>query len=167
MTQQPQDQPHGTRLGHAEALHRILASKVLQGHLQNRHQLLDPPPSDLRDLSAEDATLLIRAMIAAAHANGDLDEQERRRISGVLSTTVLDADVRSVLERAMTEPVSLELLLRQVGSPWMASRFYAVSLAAVDKESAVNRAYLNYLALRLGLPADLVVRLNRRMGLRR
>lgn len=158
--------PDRPRRGHADELRRILASKVLLGHLQNRHQLLDPPPSDLRDLDAGDASLLIRAMIAAAHANGDLDDLERGRISRVLNTTVLDDGDRRRLEEDMTEPECLEALLRQVASPKMASRFYAVSLAAVDKDSQVNLAYLRYLSLRLGLPADLVVRLNLRMGLR-
>ena len=158
--------PFGTRFGHTEVIHKILASKVLLGHLQNRHQLLDRPPSDLQDLSAEDAALLIRAMIAAAHASGELDEGERGRIIRVMNTTVLGEEDRRRLENIMEDPQCLSTLLRQVVSPKMAARFYAVSLAAVDKDSMVNRAYLQYLALRLGLPADLVVRLNRQISLR-
>lgn len=158
--------PDRPRLGHMEELHKILASQVLLGHLQNRHQLLDPPPSDLHDLEAADAVLLVRAMIAAAHADGALDGQERGRIAGALNTTVLDEGERRRLDGLLEEPQCLEALLRQVATPKMASRFYAVSLAAVDKDSSVNLAYLRYLALRLGLPADMVVRLNLRMGLR-
>jgi uncharacterized membrane protein YebE (DUF533 family) len=156
----------GTRLGHAEAIHGVLAAKVLLGHLQNRHQLLDPPPTNLADLGPDDAALLVRAMIAAAHADGELDEQERGRILGVLDTAALDAAERDRLVRAMAEPQSLETLVRRVASPKMASRFYAVSLAAMDRSGALSRAYLRFLALRLGLPADMVVRMNLRMGLR-
>jgi uncharacterized membrane protein YebE (DUF533 family) len=159
----PPDRP---RLGHTEELHKILASQVLLRHLQNRHQLLDPPPSDLRDLDAGEASLLIHAMIAAAHANGDLDGLERERIAAALNTTVLQEEERRRLDLLIEEPQCLEALLRQVNSQKTASRFYAVSLAAVDKDSSINRAYLRYLALRLGLPADMVVRLNLRMGLR-
>ncbi|WP_448203279.1 DUF533 domain-containing protein [Azospirillum sp. sgz302134] len=156
----------GTRLGHLPALHEVLARHILNAHLRNRHQLMDPAPSDLRTASAEEARLLIRAMAAAAHADGGLDQLERGRIRSVLRTSALDEEDRRELERLVEEPQCLEELVRQVGTPRMAARFYAVSLAVLDKNEPVNRAYLRYLAQRLGLPGDLVVRLNRRLGMR-
>lgn len=156
----------GSRLGHRPVLHEMLARQILDAHLRNRHQLLDRAPSDLRTVSPEEARLLIRAMAAAAHANGKLDGMELGRIRGKLRSSTLDEEDQRALERSLEEPQCLEELVRQVDSPRLAARFYAVSLAAVDKNTPINRSYLRYLAQRLGLPADLVVRLNRQMGLR-
>lgn len=158
--------PLGSRLGHRPVLHEMLARQILDAHLRNRHQLLDRAPSDLRTASPEEARLLVLAMAAAAHANGELDGMERGRIRGKLRSSPLDDEEQRALEQSMEEPQCLEELVRQVDSPRMAARFYAVSLAAVDKNAPINRSYLRYLAQRLGLPADLVVRLNRQMGLR-
>jgi len=161
-----QEETVSRRFGHQPVLHAVLARQILNAHLRNRHQILDPPPSDLRAVDAAEASLLIRAMAAAAHADGTLDPMELGRIRTALKTSVLGEEERQELERTIGEPQSLEALVRQVTTPRIASRFYAVSLAVLDKDSAVNRAYLRYLAQRLGLPADLVVRLNRRLGMR-
>jgi len=156
----------GRRFGHQPVLHAVLARQILNAHLRNRHQILDPPPSDLRAVDAAEASLLIRAMAAAAHADGALDLMELGRIRTALRTSVLGEDDRQELERTIEEPQCLETLVRQVTTPRVASRFYAVCLAVLDKDAAVNRAFLRYLAQRLDLPADLVVRLNRRLGMR-
>lgn len=157
--------PLGSRLGHMPVLHAVLARKILDSHLRNRNQLLDPPPSDLRAVPAAEARRLIQAMAAAAHADGGLDAMEKNRIRAALSTSTIAAEERRSLEQSLKDPVCLESLLRGVSTPQEASRFYAVSLAAVEKGNALNRAYLRYLALRLGLPSDLVVRLNRRFNM--
>ena len=153
--------------GHRPVLLQLLALKVLDGHLRNRHQLMDPPLSDLRGLGAEEATLLIRAMAAAAHADGRLDPEEHRTIAAALAAAdQLDAAEKRRLEEGVIEPPCLEALARQIGTARTAARFYAVSLRAVDGNSKLNRAYLHYLSQRLSLPGDLVVRLNRQFGMR-
>lgn len=158
--------PLGSRLGHQPVLHEMLARQILDAHLRNRHQLHDRAPADLATASPEEARLLVRAMAAAAHANGKLDGMELGRIRGKLRSSPLDEEDQRALESSLEEPQCLEELVRQVDSPRLAARFYAVSLAVVDRNAPINRSYLRYLAQRLGLPADLVVRLNRQMGLR-
>lgn len=154
------------RLGHEPVLHTMLARQILDAHLRNRHQLLDRAPTDFRNFDAEETDLLVRAMAAAAHADGELDATERGRIRSRLNTSSLEKEDRDRLQRQVEQPQCLEELIRRVDGPRMAARFYAVSLATVDKHAPINRSYLRYLAQRLGLPADLVVRLNRQMGLR-
>lgn len=157
----------GSRLGHQPELHRVLALKVLHAHLQNRDQLLTPAPSDLSGAEAEEAVLMIRAMIAAAHADGGLDASERSRIQRALNSANLSEEQRTRLRAMVDEPLCLEALAREVRDPAQAARFYAASLAVLDKAPAVSRAYLAYVARRLGLPADQEVRLNRRLGMPR
>jgi uncharacterized membrane protein YebE (DUF533 family) len=148
--------------GDRRVLEAALALKVLGAHLANRNQLMAAQPTDLQDLAAEQATLLIRAMGAAAHADGGYDARERDRIEAALATTALDEDARGALRSALDEPQCLETLARQVDGPEMATRFYAVSVAVLHRGPGTNRAYLDYLAHRLRLPGDVVLRLNRR-----
>ena len=46
-----------------------------------------------------------------------------------------------------------------------AARFYAVSLRLLERDNKTDVAYLNYLAQRLAIPRDVIVRLNRRFGM--
>ena len=140
----------------------MLARKVLQTRLRQRSQAVQGEPADLDDLGAEEASLLIRAMAAAGHADGRLDARERVRIRTALQTTVLGPAERAALAAELEEPPCLERLVRQVRTPEGAVRFYAVSLAAAKQGKAANRSYLKYLAHRLAVPSDVVVRLNRR-----
>ena len=139
---------------------------MLAGHLSNRKQLMAVRPTDLSDLSAERAQLLIRAMAAAAHADGKLDSVEHGRVRVALATaTAIGEAERAELEAALTEPQCLESLAREVADEDTATRFYAVSVAAIQRGANTNRAYLDYIASRLRVPADVVIRLNRRYDL--
>lgn len=123
---------------------------------------MEADPSRLEGLSPEVAELLIRAMAAAAHADGGIDALERTRIERALNTSVAEESRGEVLRTELVDPPCLEALVRRVSDQEVAGRFYAVSVRTVRRGLATNRAYLDYLANRLGLPQDLVVRLNRR-----
>jgi uncharacterized membrane protein YebE (DUF533 family) len=151
--------------GHEPDVLRTIAAKVLGFHLANRNQLFEVPPADLSDQPGDQAAWLVRAMMAAAHADGALDVGERNRILAALASAKLSDQLRVVLRSEMDEPQCLETLVRRVADRAQAARFYAVSLIAIDKQGPVSRLFLAYLAERLALPADLVVRLNRRLGM--
>jgi uncharacterized membrane protein YebE (DUF533 family) len=154
------------RGGHEPVLHQILAQKILQSHLQNRHQLMDRGLADLDGRAPAEAALLIRAMAMAAHADGALDPQEHEILRAALASTGLGPEERRSLEQEILHPPCLEALARQVEpSSRAAARFYAVSLRLLERDNKADLAYLNYLATRLAIPRDIIVRLNRRFGL--
>jgi uncharacterized membrane protein YebE (DUF533 family) len=156
----------GRRGGHKPVLHQILAQKVLQGHLQNRHQLIDRGLANLDGHPPQEVALLIRAMAAAAHADGALDPQEHEILLAALGSTGLGSEEKRSLEQEILEPPCFEALARQVEpSSGAAARFYAVSLRLLERDNKTDIAYLNYLAQRLAIPRDVIVRLNRRFGL--
>ncbi len=99
---------------------------------------------------------LLRAMIAAAQADGRLDAVEREALHArVRSLDLTDAeklDLLGVLDR----PVDLNELVRAARTPEIASEIYAVSLLAIEIDTPEERAYLELLAARLGLPKALV-----------
>lgn len=150
--------------GAAGELLAVLAAKVLRGHLANRHQLLDPPPAGLANLDRAQTELLIRAMVAAARASGEMTARERKRIFRAMSALGSGEAERRFLAAALDSPLPLEELLREVRDEQTAARVYAASLLAIDRHERVNRAFLHYLAARLALPPEVVAMLYRRFG---
>lgn len=105
-------------------------------------------------VSDEEALLLIRAMIAAAHADGVLSEDERAGIMGQIDEAGADEADRRVMEREIADPKPVDELLAQVHDEETAQRFYLASCAAVDPETERNRAYLSDLRRRLNLSEE-------------
>lgn len=163
----PAAAPPSTNLQEARLAHApldVLAAKVMFSHLRNRQQLLGPPPTAFGHLDESQAELLIRATVAAVLASGPFDEAKERQLRGALSSFGLQVEARGFIADAIKRPVPLDVLLRSVRDPHIASLFYAASLAATDKHDEVNRAYLNYLATRLKLPQDTLLRLHSQFG---
>lgn len=98
-------------------------------------------------LGEDKALLLLRAMITAAHADGEISAEERSRIMSQAE----DADDRRTLERELAAPRPLEELLGQVRDQETAEEFYLSSRMAVDADTSANRTYLDRLRARLGL----------------
>lgn len=140
----------------------ILSEKVLLAWLRNRYQLLFPFVLDLRRLDPAQASLFIRAMVAAAQADGGFDGRERERIEGMLSLLGPGMADRTVLDAALEGQKPLNEVLRDVRDVQTAALFYAASLMAVDRRNPVNHHYLRYLAARLQLSDELVTSLEQR-----
>ena len=114
-----------------------------------------PPPDQAGDANASTAVLLIRAMIAAATADGEIDAQERQRIMERLDQVDPSPEEREFLAKEMTAPASLDQIVSQVEERKLARQVYAVSLLAVEVDTQAEREYLEELAARLGLsPQD-------------
>jgi uncharacterized membrane protein YebE (DUF533 family) len=107
------------------------------------------------------ALLLIRAMIAAANADGQITAVERQRILSKLDEAGADADDRRIVEQELQQPRSLDALLRDVTDPETAEQVYLASEMAIDAGSPAEKSYLQYLAARLNLPEDRVQEMNR------
>lgn len=146
----------------ARPVQEVLAGRVLAAWLERRGGEMRGDPSSFAGLPQDKAVFLIKAMLAAGHADGGLDPIEARRIAAAAAAAGLDEAARAELEASMAEPPPLEPLLRQVADAETAARFYAVSVRAVRRGQATNSSYLEYLAHRLDLPREMVVRLNRR-----
>lgn len=101
--------------------------------------------------SDEKALLLIRAMIAAANADGHISPVERRRILQQLDDSGADSEDRRVVEREIANPRPLDELLAEVTDHETAQEFYLASRAAIDGASEAHRSYLATLRQRLGL----------------
>jgi uncharacterized membrane protein YebE (DUF533 family) len=97
------------------------------------------------------ATLLLRAMIASAMADGRLDDIERRRLVERVEASALSFEERQYLEGLIARPDRPAALAAAVRSPEEAAEVYLAAFIAVDADTADERAWLDELASRLGL----------------
>ncbi len=118
-----------------------------------------PPPPARPAMAHEEALLLVRAMIAAAYADGQFDADERRHVLERLAQAGLGAEERAALAEELLVPPDLDTLLARVNRPDLAEAFYAASRFAIAVDTEVERAYMATLAQRLGLAPETVARL--------
>lgn len=108
--------------------------------------------------------LILRAMISAAKADGQIDRQEMQAIAGHLSGEgVTDAERQFVLDE-IARPLDLASLAAEVKSPAVAAEVYLASLLAIDIDTEEERQYLRDLARAIGLDAGTVQRLHEMTG---
>lgn len=124
-----------------------------------------PPPPPGGPASPPDAVLLIRAMIAAANADGVIDETERNRILEKLKAVSLSEEEHSFIVHELLSPGDLESIAGQVDTPETARQVYAVSLVAIDVDTAAERDYLAALAQRMGLDDSATAAIKAELGL--
>ncbi len=111
------------------------------------------------------AILLIRAMIAAAHADGVLNHDERARIFQQLENLDLSEEEHAFMERELHAPWNAAALAANASSPDVARQLYAASLLAIEVDTPEERAYLEELAGRLRLDEAAVAAIHRELGL--
>lgn len=121
-----------------------------------------PPPAmpseqaaGLGPQGADLAMRLIRVMIAAAHADGRMDEQEERAILERLRGAELSGEEKLFLVEELHRPLSIEALAEGVADPAVAKTMYMLAVAAITIDSEAERAWLDQLGQRLGLSGDL------------
>jgi len=103
---------------------------------------------------------LMSAMIAAAKADGHIDATEQANIFEQVEKLSLDAESKAAVFDMLRQPVSLDNLVSNVRGVEQASEVYLVSRLAIDVDHPAERVYLEALAHRLKLPADLVAHLD-------
>ncbi len=102
------------------------------------------------------ALTLVQAMIAAAKADGHIDDAERARIMEKVKISGLDDEAESFLDKELANPVDLDALVAMAQTEEQKVELYTASRLAIDPDNRAERGYLDMLAGRLGLPDALV-----------
>ena len=110
----------------------------------------------------ENARLMIRAMIQAAKADGEIDAEERQKILDHLEGAGPD-EIAYVREQ-LGAPLDLQGLVADTGENAKA-QVYAMSAMAIRVDSDAERAYLDALARGLGLSDAAQARIHQAMGI--
>lgn len=123
----------------------------------------EPPGTPVNQLhgpaAATRSLALLKAAIAAARADGHLDDTERARIEAQLGTLDLDPDSLALFKAELEKPLSAGDVAAAADSPAAAAEMYLISLAVIDEQSEQERAYLRSLASELKLSSELVAAL--------
>ena len=104
----------------------------------------------------ETATQYIRAMVAAAAADGVVDEGERGRIAGGLQQVGHSAEAAAFVQRELAKPATIAELVAGATTPEIALQTYAAARVAIEPHSPAETQFLAQLAAGLGLDAALV-----------
>jgi uncharacterized membrane protein YebE (DUF533 family) len=99
----------------------------------------------------DDALLYLRAMVAAAAADGQIDAAERARIAQGMRQAGIDEEATRWLESELAEPADVEELAAGVGTPEKAAQVYTAARLAIDPDSIQERTFLTNLAQALDL----------------
>jgi len=122
--------------------------------------VLGTPVDQLTGPSAEQRSLtLLKAMIAAAKADGQIDPTEQGQIETYLHSFALNPDLQRQLQEEITKPLSVQDIAAGADSPAAAAEIYLTSLAMIGEVNPKERDYLGELATALKLAPEVVARL--------
>ncbi len=102
------------------------------------------------------ALSIVRAMIAAARADGHIDDAERTRIQEKLAMAGLDDEARDFLMGELQQPVDIDAIVASAVTEEQRVELYTASRLTIEPKTRAERGYLDLLAGRLGLPDALV-----------
>jgi uncharacterized membrane protein YebE (DUF533 family) len=119
-----------------------------------------PPP-----ISAEDreGLLMLRAMIAAAKADGHVDAAERARIADQLDAAGLGPAARDAVLAEFDRSATPEALVREARDPMLAAQLYAAAVAGAASIEGAERAWLDGFAKALRLDRAATEAIERRI----
>ncbi|NBA94495.1 tellurite resistance TerB family protein [Pseudomonas sp. R5(2019)] len=129
---------------------------------QGEPQTLDRLPAAQAE---EHSQGILKALVAAAKADGHVDERERELIEGEFVKLTQDQDLQHWLHAELNKPLDPADVARAARTPEMAAEMYIASVMLVDEEHFMERAYLDELARQLALDPALKVELENQVRL--
>ena len=119
-----------------------------------------PPGLD----SAALAVRMLQAMVAAAHADGVMDEAEERAVLDRLRGADLDQEEKFFLLDQLHRPKTIEELAAGITDFAVARTMYLLAATAVAIDTEAERAWFDRLARQLGLSREVQVFLEEQAG---
>lgn len=119
-----------------------------------------PPPVAAED---REGLLMLRAMIAAAKADGHVDSEERARIADQLDAAGLTPAGRDAVLAEFDRDPAPEVLAREASDPMLAAQLYAAAVAGAASIEGAERAWLDSFARALRLDRAATEAIERRI----
>jgi uncharacterized membrane protein YebE (DUF533 family) len=153
------------KYGSAAALGALAYRAYSEWQQQNQGTAPQAAPRTLDRLPAVEAEQhsrgVLQALVAAAKADGHIDERERGLIQQELAKLADDAQTRQWLQAEIAKPLDPAEVARAATTPELAAEMYLASLLAADRQSFMEKTYLKELARQLRLPPGLKETLER------
>lgn len=106
---------------------------------------------------------ILQAMIMAARADGHVDAAERALLTSKIESLGPDDELHAWIQQQFDAPLDADALARSADSPQAQREIYAVSVAIIDEQNPMERAWLNQLATALQLEPALASELERQV----
>ncbi|MBN3965186.1 tellurite resistance TerB family protein [Pseudomonas gregormendelii] len=135
-----------------QAWQRNQASSVPQQAPQTVNLLAGPEVE-------EHSHAILRALIAAAKADGRIDPAEHEMISTEIGRHTDDPQLQQWLDNEVSRPLDAADVAQSATDPGIAAEMYLASVMLVDDQQDVERAYLDELAAALSIDPQLQVHL--------
>ncbi|MEM7220718.1 MAG: DUF533 domain-containing protein [Pseudomonadota bacterium] len=116
------------------------------------------------DSAATHSDNLLRAMVAAAKADGHMDDEERARIADNLDSLQLGDDLAELLRGEVSQPLDVTDIASRASTPEQATELWLVSRMVCSDSNDAERVYLRALALELGLADDTIAALEEQLA---
>lgn len=101
------------------------------------------------------ADILLKAMVAAAKADGHVDSVELENIRKQLDGMALGGDVNDMILEALTQPLGAkDIAALAAGDMAVATEIYLISAAVIDASNEAEQVYLADLRAALQLPDE-------------
>ncbi|WP_053147823.1 tellurite resistance TerB family protein [Pseudomonas sp. P97.38] len=127
---------------------------------QTEPQTLDRvPPAQVEQHSQA----ILKALVAAAKADGHVDERERELIEGEFTKLDNDQELQHWLHAELNKPLDPADVARAAGTPEIAAEMYVASVMLVDEENFMEKSYLDELARQLKLEPGLKAELEKQV----
>lgn len=160
------DSAKGAVGGGALAVLASLALNALKNAGQAQEQNVQTLQTQSEEVLNENAKIIVLAMINAAKADGNIDEDEIEKILGKLGTDGLDASEKAFMEEQLRAPLDTDSIIRLAqNEPTMPAQIYAASLLAIEVDTDAEQEYMDKLAENLGLDAQVVAYIKSSMGI--
>jgi uncharacterized membrane protein YebE (DUF533 family) len=128
--------------------------------------LVEPRTAAERQELERGSEVVLKAMINAAKADGQIDQGEMQRIVGKLEETGMDQEAQRYVLTEMKNPMNTASLIAAAkGRPTLAAQVYAASLLAIEVDTPAEKQYLDQLAAGLGLGAEVAGRIKTMVGM--
>ncbi|KAB0503515.1 tellurite resistance TerB family protein [Pseudomonas lini] len=102
---------------------------------------------------------ILRALIAAAKADGRIDDAEKHMISTEIGRHTDDPQLQQWLDDEVARPLDAADVAQSAQDPGMAAEMYLASVMLVDDQQDAERNYLDELAAALKIEPELQVHL--------
>jgi len=164
-TGNPGGMPQGRSGGVNYAMLASLGMMAFQAY-QNWQRQQNANPSQQQSLMTVDqlsgpeaeahSHAILRAMIAAAKADGRIDEKEKAAIQAEIARHTDEPELQDWLDAEVRKPLdAAEVAKSAQGDPAVAAEMYLVSVMLVDDQQGTERTYLDELAYNLNLAPEL------------
>ena len=127
---------------------------------------LRAPVNEVEEQELEQtATLVLKGMINAAKADGQIGEKEIQKIIGRVKESDGDDQMQQLILEEMKRPLDLDGLVKEIPNEAVAAQVYAASLFAIEVDTPAEREYLEQFVLRTGLDTGVAQQLQSAVGM--